>query len=90
MENTIEIQNLIRDIGIYNSLPKEHKEIVFNTWVQYDDYEGMIDMFDKFNEEKIQKLFISIQKLLDQHMSHNLILEKLDRYQSILKFILDN
>ena len=40
MENTVEIQNLIRDIGIYNSLPKEQKEVVFNTWAQYTYYEG--------------------------------------------------
>jgi superfamily II DNA or RNA helicase len=90
MEQAIEIQDLIRDIGIYNSLPKQHKKIVFNTWRQYVDYEGLIIMFDKFNQEKLNELFRCIQKLLDQHVSHNLILQSLDRYNSIVKFILDN
>ena len=90
MENAIEIQNLIRDIEIYNSLPEQHRQIVFNTWRQYVDYDGLIRMFDKFDQGKLTELIKCIQKLLDQHISHDLILETLDRYSSIVKFILDN
>lgn len=90
MDTTIELRNLIRDVGIYNSLPKEHKQIVFGTWNQYDDYKGIHKMFSIFNDNKINNLMRCIKKMLDDHKSHDLILESFDRYNTITKFILDH
>ena len=89
MERYQVIQNLIRDVGIYNALPYGHRQKVSATWERYAGYTGLIDRFDRLDENKLHKLSIDIQKLLDHHMTPSAILEVLDTYHPITKFILD-
>lgn len=85
-----EISSLVNHIQLYNDAPKDFKKRIFNTWLIYNDYDGIDELFDKMNKEKILKLINIIKKYIDKGVARDVILEKLDRYHSLAKFILDH
>jgi superfamily II DNA or RNA helicase len=89
MEKSPDILNLINHVNLYNDLPKTFKTRVFQSWPIYDDYCGIDDLFNKLNETKIITIIGHIKTHLDDNTPRNTILQKLDRYHLLVKFILD-
>jgi hypothetical protein len=85
-----DISNLIEHVNIYNMLDKRIKDQVFNTWKIYDEYEDINNIFDRMNERKILNLVKKIKKYINQHMSNDMIMKRINGWHVMVRFILDH
>lgn len=76
----------------YRCLPEDLKRSYLLTLHEYADYDCIFDIFDKINTDEIlMKLINKVRMMLiDEHMSRNAILQKFNKYQPIVKYILDH